>query len=215
MMKAEEFEGKTVEQAIEEASKYFQVSPEDLEVEVITHGSTGLFGIGAKKAKIRARLKSSRLLEKRAEEARRVLGEILEATGLALETDLQVQDELIKVEIGGEDREFLLLRHGTPLNALEYLVNKIVARRLGVGPKIVLDIEGFRQRQERKIKDIARRAAERAKKTRRPVELKPMPAHERRLVHLTLRHVSGVQTRSRGRGEGRRVVVYPESSRRR
>ncbi len=215
MMKTEEFEGKTVEQAIEEASKYFQVAPDDLEVEIITHGSTGLFGIGAKKAKIRARLKASRLLDKRAEEARRVLGEILEATGLVLDIDLKVQDEIIRAEISGEDREFLLLRHGTPLNALEYLVNKIVARRLGVGPKIVLDIEGFRERQERKLKDLARRAAERVKKTRRPVELKPMPAHERRLVHLTLRHVSGVQTRSRGRGEARRVVIYPESSRRR
>ncbi len=215
MMKTEEFEGKTVEQAIEEASKYFQVAPDDLEVEIITHGSTGLFGIGAKKAKIRARLKASRLLDKRAEEARRVLGEILEATGLVLDIDLKVQNEIIRAEISGEDREFLLLRHGTPLNALEYLVNKIVARRLGVGPKIVLDIEGFRERQERKLKDLARRAAERVKKTRRPVELKPMPAHERRLVHLTLRHVSGVQTRSRGRGEARRVVIYPESSRRR
>lgn len=215
MMKAEEFEGKTVEQAVEEASKHFQVAPEDLEVEIITHGSTGLFGIGAKKAKIRARVKPERVLERRATEARAVLREILDATGLILDLDLEIRDETIQVEISGEDKEFLLLRHGTPLNALEYLANKIVARRLGVGPKIVLDIEGFREKQERKIKELARRAAERAKKTRRPVELKPMPAHERRMVHLTLRHFPGVQTRSRGRGGSRRVVIYPEASRRR
>ncbi len=214
MMKTEEFEGKTVEQAIEEASKYFQVAPEDLEIEIITHGSTGLFGIGAKKARIKARLKPEKLLEQRANVAQKVLGGIFEAAGLALISKCQIKDETIQLELTGGDKKFLLLRRGAPLNALEYLVNKIVARQLGVGPKILIDIEGFRAEQERKIREMAKRAAERAKKTRRPVELKPMPSHERRLVHLTLRHFPGVQTRSRGKGETRRVVIYPEASRR-
>jgi spoIIIJ-associated protein len=215
MMKAEEFEGKTVDQAIEEASKYFQVAPEELEIEIITHGSTGIFGIGAKKAKIRARIKPEKFLERRATEARLVLTEILSAAGLNISVTLEPKEEIIRVKLSGEDKEFLLTRNGRPLNALEYLVNKIVARRLGIGPKIVLDINGFRARQERKVREIARRAAERARKTRRPVELKPMPAHARRLVHLTLRHFPGVQTKSRGQGEARRVVIYPEPSRRR
>ncbi len=214
MMKTEEFEGKSVEQAIEEASKYFRVAPEDLHIEVITHGSTGLFGIGAKKARIKARLKSEKLLEQRASLAQQILNEILAAAEFSLHINQRLENETIKFDITGKDKDLLLLRGAAPLNALEYLINKIVARRMGVGERIVLDIENFRARQEKKIKEIARRAAERAKKIRRPVELKPMPSHERRLVHIALRSFPGVQTRSRGRGDARRVIIYPESSRR-
>ncbi len=211
-MKAEEFEAKTVEQAIYKASKHFGVSPDDLEIEVITHGSTGLFGIGAKRAKIRAYLKPERILEKRAQEAVEILNEILKATGLELEIQANLRRNDVLIDICGEDSEFLLLRQGTPLDALEYLVNKIVARRLGVGPKIVLDVQGFRQRQEKRLREMARKAAERVRRTKRPMELKPMPAHERRLVHLFLRSFPGVYTRSRGRGDTRRVIIYPEAS---
>ncbi len=214
MMKAEEFEGKSVEEAIEEASRYFQAAPEDLEIEIITHGSTGLFGIGAKKARIRARLKIEKLLERRASLAQQVLNEILKAADFSLYTNQRLENETIKFDITGKDKDFLLSRGAAPLSALEYLINKIVARRMGVGPKIVLDIDNFRAKQEKRIKELARKAAERVKKTRRPVELKPMPSYERRLVHLALRGFSGIQTRSKGKGDARRVIIYPATSRR-
>ncbi len=218
MMKVEEFEGKNVDQAIEEACKFFDVTPQELDVEVITHGSTGLFGIGAKKARIKARVKEEALLKRRALEAEKVLEDLISATGFEINFRVRVENETILIDLSGKDRELLVSWGGSPLNALQYLINKIVARRLGVGPKIVLDIAGFRQEQEQRITQIAQRAAEKAKKTGRPVELRPMPPHERRLVHLSLRGVNGVETRSKGQGKNRRVVIYPKkvrSSRRR
>ncbi len=214
-MKAEEFEGKNIDQAIEEACKYFQVSPEELEIEIITHGSTGLFGIGAKKARIKARLKDEVLLAKRAQEAEKVLGEILSAAGLEVSFSLETKDQKVSIELAGQDTEYLTDKGGVPLNALQYLVNKIVARRLGVGPKIELDVEGFRARQEERLREMAKRLAEKAKKTGRPVELRPMPSHERRLIHLTLKDYPGVETKSKGQGEARRVVIYPQRRRNR
>ncbi len=213
MMKAEEFEGKNIDQAIEEACKHFQVSPEELEIEIITHGSTGLFGIGAKKARIRARLKDEVLLSRRAQEAEKVLRDLFSAAGLEIGFQIEIKDEKVLVELNGPDTQYLTEKGGLPLNALQYLVNKIVARRLGVGPKIELDIEGFRAQQEERLREMARRLAEKAKKTGRPVELRPMPSHERRLIHLTLKDYPGVETRSRGQGEGRRVVIYPQRRR--
>ncbi|NPA49527.1 MAG: hypothetical protein GXO20_06045 [Thermodesulfobacteria bacterium] len=212
-MKVEEFEGKNVDQAIEEACRHFNVSPEDLEIEIITHGSTGLFRIGAKKARIRASVKPEVLLRDRKEEAERVLRSFLEAAGLEIEFQGEIKDGKIQFELKGPDREYLLIRGGAPLNALQYLINKVVARRQGVGAKIVFDIEGFRAAREQKLRNMAKKAAQEAKKTRKPVELPPMPSSERRLVHLTLRNFSDIETRSKGQGENRRVVVYPRRRR--
>ncbi len=212
-MKAEEFEGKNVDQAIEAACRHFNVSPEDLEIEIITHGSTGLFRIGAKKARIRASVKPEVLLRTRKEEAERILKNFLGAAGLEVEFHGEIKDGKILFELKGPDKEYLLARGGAPLNALQYLVNKVVARRQGIGAKIIFDIEGFRKAREQKLIHMAQRAAQQAKKTRKPVELPPMPSHERRLIHLTLRNFPDVETRSKGQGETRRVVVYPRRRR--
>ncbi len=209
-MKAEEFEGKNIEQAIEAACRHFNVSMEDLEIEIITHGSTGLFGIGAKKARIRAALKPEVALKKRQQEAEQVLQTFLSAAGLEIKGTGKIQNEKIVFELSGPDKELLVEKGGAPLNALQYLVNKVVARRLGVGAKIVLDVEGFRANRENKLRSLAKRAAQKAQKTKRPVELPPMPSHERRLIHLTIKEIPGVETKSKGQGAERRVVVYPK-----
>ncbi len=212
-MKAEEFEGKNVDQAIEAACQHFKVSPEDLEIEIITHGSTGIFRIGAKKARIRASLKPEVLLRMRKEEAKKVLEAFLRAGGLEVECRGEIKDDKIYFELRGQDQEYLLSRGGAPLNALQYLVNKVVAKRQGVGAKIVLDVEGFRAARERKLISMAQKAAQRAKRERRPVELPPMSAQERRIIHLALRDLPEVETRSKGEGNKRRVVVYPRRGR--
>ncbi len=209
-MKAEEFEGKNVEQAIEAACRHFNVSVEDLKIEIITHGSTGLFGIGAKKARIRAALKPEVALKKRQEEAEKVLRALLAAAGFDILAEGRSEEEKILIELKGQDREYLLDKGGAPLNALQYLVNKIVARRLGVGPKIVIDVEGFRSAREKQLRSLARKTAQQVRKTGRPAELPPMPSQERRLIHLTVKEIPGVETKSKGQGANRRVVIYPK-----
>ncbi len=207
------FEAKSVDQAIEEACRVLGCLPEDLEIEILEHGSAGLFGLGAKKARIKARLKPEKLLSERANRAVMFLKELFLSGELKVEPQAEMAADHVKINLSGEDAALFTQNGGTALEALEFLVNKVVARRLGMGAKIVIDVSGFREQRERRLTRMAREAAEKAKKTRKPVALPPMKASERRVVHLALKDRSDVYTRSAGEGERRHVVVYPGSAR--
>ncbi len=208
-----EFEGKTVDQAIEAACEHFGASREDLEVEVVTYGSTGLFGLGGKKAKIKARLKPQRILTTRAEVAEEILRSILEKMNLDVDLFPEVNEETIHIEIKSPDAGLIIGQSGATLEALEYLVNKLTARRLGQGAKIILDVEGYRDRHIEALEELARKTAIQVKKTGKSITLKPMSARERRIIHLALKEEPQVKTKSIGSGERRRVVIFVEKGR--
>ncbi|RUM89453.1 MAG: hypothetical protein DSZ24_01195 [Thermodesulfatator sp.] len=203
------FEAKTVDQAIEEACRVMGCLPEDLEIEILEHGSSGLFGLGAKKARIKVRLKPEKILSERANRAVMFLKELFLSGELKLEPQAELAEDHVVINLTGEDREIFTQNGGAALEALEFLVNKVVARRLGIGPKIVVDTNGFRKEREKEIREMALKAAEKAKKSGKPVPLPPMSARERRLVHVALRGRKDVETRSAGKGERRHVVIHP------
>ncbi|HFC97131.1 MAG TPA: hypothetical protein ENJ40_01565 [Thermosulfurimonas dismutans] len=207
------FEAKSVDQAIEEACRVMGCLPEDLEVEILEHGSAGLFGLGAKKAKIKVRLKPEKILSERANRAIMFLKELFLSGELRIEPQVELAADHVVVNLAGEDSSIFTRNGGAAIEALEFLVNKVVARRLGVGPKIVVDVEGFRERREEELRRMALEAAEKAKRTGKPVALPPMSARERRLIHMTLRGRKDIQTRSAGQGERRHVVVHPAHER--
>ncbi|HIE32510.1 MAG TPA: hypothetical protein EYP81_00465 [Thermodesulfobacteriaceae bacterium] len=209
MMEEKIFEAKSVDQAIEEACRVLGCLPEDLEIEILEHGSSGLFGIGAKKAKIKVRMKPEKILSERANRAVMFLKELFLSGELKIEPQAQLEKDYVKINLEGKDAALFTANGGTALEALEFLTNKIVARRLGVGAKIVVDVNGFRENRERRLIKMAREAADKAKRTRKPVSLPPMNAKERRIVHLALKDRRDVHTRSAGEGERRHVVVYP------
>lgn len=209
MMEEKIFEAKSVDQAIEEACRVLGCLPEDLEIEILEHGSSGLFGIGAKKAKIKVRIKPEKILSERANRAVMFLKELFLSGELKIEPQAQLEKDYVKINLEGKDAALFTANGGTALEALEFLTNKIVARRLGVGAKIVVDVNGFRENRERRLIKMAREAADKAKRTRKPVSLPPMNAKERRIVHLALKDRRDVHTRSAGEGERRHVVVYP------
>ncbi len=208
------FEAKSVDQAIEEACRVMGCLPEDLEIEILEHGSSGIFGIGAKKAKIKVRIKPEKLLSERANRAVMFLKEFFLSGELKVEPEVELQKDHVRINLKGEDAQLFTANGGAAIEALEFLVNKIVARRLGVGAKIVLDVDGFREERQKKLVRMARDAAEKARKTRRPVSLPPMNARERRIVHMALRGRRDVHTKSVGEGERRHVVIYPDGNRR-
>jgi spoIIIJ-associated protein len=131
-------------------------------------------------------------------------------TGLGLELSVKARDTetSIEVDIEGADRELLIDRRGEALNALQYLLNRIVYRGRG-GKKIHLDSGGYRRDREDEIVEIARRAAEAAKSRGKEQLLSPLNPYERRLVHLALAEIDGVTTRSVGDGFLKRVAVVP------
>jgi len=109
--------------------------------------------------------------------------------------------------VDGDSMGALIGRRGETLQAFQFITQLLVNRRLGHWTRVLLDIEGYRSRRERYLKDTALRAAEKAMRYRDAQELDPMIPSERRIVHLTLADHESVTTHSVGEGDNRRVIV--------
>ncbi len=227
-MKSVETEGKTIEEAIAKACEKLNAPPEELEIDILANGSAGFLGlVGARKAQIRATLKKeSATSPKRgvedgssishlsgdftAERGKRTLEDLLRLLELDASIDLQEDSEHILLNIKGDGSGLLIGRKGQTLDALEYLVNKIVQRDAPRGKRIIVDTENYRSRREESLIHLAQRLGERAKKLGRPVTISPMSAHDRRIIHLALQNDQSLRTRSTGGGLYRRLVITPE-----
>jgi spoIIIJ-associated protein len=116
----------------------------------------------------------------------------------------------VRVEIHGNDLSILIGRQAETLNALQYIASLIVAKEMGQPVTLVLDVEGYRQRREQQIRQLARRMAEQAINTQRRQVLEPMPANERRIIHIELRDNPLVSTESIGEDPHRKVTINPK-----
>jgi len=112
--------------------------------------------------------------------------------------------------VEGEDLGILIGRRGQTLSCLQYLVRLIVGHRMQVWQPIIIDIEGYKQRRYEALQALAQRMAELVKVRETPFTLEPMPAYERRIIHLALTEHPDVTTQSIGEGEARKVVILPK-----
>jgi len=117
---------------------------------------------------------------------------------------------VILVEISGPDLGILIGRHAEILNSLQYLVNQMVSRKAERWVQVVVDVEGYRARREHQLRQLARRMADQVIKTGRRQSLEPMPASDRRIVHLELRDHPEVVTQSVGEEPARKVTIIPK-----
>jgi spoIIIJ-associated protein len=115
----------------------------------------------------------------------------------------------LQVNIIGDDLGVLIGRRGETLRDLQFLTRLIVSRKVGEWPNVVVDVEGYKARRAEALESLARRMADRVRATKQPVVLEPMPAYERRIVHMTLRDDQAVYTESTGEGESRKVQILP------
>ncbi len=113
------------------------------------------------------------------------------------------------LDISGRDLGLLIGRRGENLGQLQYLVTLLVNRRLPGFNRVILDVEGYRLRREESLIGLAERVARQVARSRRPVALDPMPANERRVIHMVLRPHPDVSTESHGEGTMRRITVLP------
>ena len=116
--------------------------------------------------------------------------------------------ELI-LDITGDDLAVLIGRHGRTLDALQFLISVITVRIIGFRYPIVVDVEGYKNRQRQKLESLARSSAKKAATTHRSVKLRPMTPYERRIIHVALRDDDRVDTASEGEGSDRHVVIVP------
>ncbi|MGI9254956.1 MAG: protein jag, partial [Thermomicrobiales bacterium] len=115
----------------------------------------------------------------------------------------------IFIDILGQDLGMLIGRRGEHLAQIQYLVNLLCNRRVNDWTRVVVDVEGYRTRREESLVGLAERVSRQVSRSRRPIQLEPMPPNERRIVHLTLRDHPDVATESTGEGAMRRITVLP------
>ena len=204
-----EFEGKTTEEAIEQASAHFQLPPESLDIEIVSVGSPGLFGLGGRKARVRV----ARRDESDADmlpRARELLEQLLELMGenAKVEGHLDEEDRL-SLSIDTEDAGLLIGKQGQTLEALQYLLTKMMAKKARRKVRVFIDIESYRARHQEALTQLALKSGEKAKKTGKPITLNLMNPHDRRIIHLALQGDKELKTMSRGEGLYKKVVVYP------
>lgn len=300
-MKVLEIEGKTIDEAIDKACREFDVPREKLNIEILSEGSSGFFGlVGTKKAKIKASLLSLDMSfelpkekKERAPEATAApkpqeprehkeqreqnpprdnrapreqrdhrppreqrdsrpprehreprearpprehreaqtpreprpqpVASSPEALAAAKETllailalmkieaQVTVEDtpEAISLTLQGADEGLLIGKRGQTLDALQYVVNKILSKQGRENKQVIVDTEDYRKKREEALVSLAEKVSQKVRKTKKPVTLGNMTARERRIIHLTLQSDDSVVTMSRGEGHNRKIIVRP------
>ena len=140
-----------------------------------------------------------------------ILEELMRHIGFAVKVDVETGDtsrlNVVADPDGREALGSLIGRKGERLSALQHLVNLMLSRRMGEWTRVLVDVEDYRGRRERQLRDLATRAAARVEETGKMIQLEPMPALERRWIHLALRDHPQVATQSIGEEPNRRIVV--------
>jgi spoIIIJ-associated protein len=204
-----EFEGKTTEEAIEQACAHFQRPPESLDIEIISVGSPGLFGLGGRKARVRVSLRGETDADM-LPQAQELLEQLLELMGEKAKVEGRVdEEERLNLSIDAEDAGLLIGKQGQTLEALQYILTKMIAKKARRKVRVFIDIESYRVRHQASLTQLALKSGEKAKKSGRPITLNPMNPHDRRIIHLALQGDKEIKTMSRGEGLYKKVVVYP------
>jgi spoIIIJ-associated protein len=233
-----EAEGDTIDEAIANALKILGVERDRVAIDILSEARKGVLGIGAKKARVRASLRN-RAVEGDEEEIRgqeavreptvspaevtqagergkQALGEILRLMGLNAAVAVKRGDvpEEVILEIEGDYGGLLIGRGGQTLEALQYLVTRIVSGTRGrEGVQIEVDTESYRERRKKGLQDMALRLGEKAKRQRRTVTVDPLSAADRRVVEAALQDDPWLTTKSIGTGAYRRLLIIPEGDR--
>lgn len=153
--------------------------------------------------------RSAPLSDEAAEEAKNVLLDLLDLIGMDTDVEIQRNNSSLILSVIGEDLGLLIGRRGDTLTSLQFVLNLILAKRLKRWARVIVDVEGYRQRREQTLSGLAKRVAFRVQQSGQPVALEAMPASERRIIHMALADDPGIETGSIGEGDHRKVVISP------
>ena len=258
-----EFEGKNIDQALARASDELKTPVERLEYDVVSYGSSGIFGlVGAKKARIRvksgdvhgitrdakeqardlvkdafqldedayeeddandggdpdgpesAQSLPSEEMEKAMARGREALQRLVDFITEGSKIDIETIGQRIVYKVEGGNSGMLIGKRGQTLEAIQYLVEKIVNKQNEQRVRVLVDVEGYLQIRKSNLQKLATKMAEKAQKTKKPVTIGQMNAYDRRTVHLYLKNNSSVRTQSVGEGYYRKLIIFPKKSRR-
>lgn len=223
-----ESSGRSADDALARALKELGVDRDQVEMEILAEGSRGLLGLGAEQARVRVTViehvespwkeqlgegpgeDGAGVAEIAAEALRDLLRQMgIEAKVFVREAFEDKASSMV-LDVEGDDLGILIGRQGETLRDLQYITRLIVSRKAQRWVNVFVDVGGYKRRRERVLTELAQRMAERVIAESRPITLEPMPAHERRIVHLALLDHDLVTTESTGEGERRKVVILPK-----
>jgi spoIIIJ-associated protein len=187
--------------------------------QVISEGERGLLGVGFAPARVIATVEANGVSDgssaavdesELAATVRELLERIVREIGIHARLTIEEDDESVTAAFSGRDLGLLIGKHGQTIDAIQYLANAIVYRgQMGERKAIVVDAAGYRERRKASLDALAVRSADRALSSGEPVELEPMTAVERKVVHVRLKDYPGVVTESEGTEPNRYVVIKP------
>ena len=207
-----EVTGRSVEEAIEIALEQLGAERDQVEIDVISPGKGGILGFGAEPARVSVLLTTppSSLLPL----AKLTVDNLLRTMRVSATSTVRVQEAgpegIVELDIEGQDAGLLIGRRGETIRALQFIANLLIGQR--VEGRVILDVEGYRERRYVSLRTLALRVAERVHDTGRFITLEPMAANERRVIHMALAENDRVTTESTGVGDGRKITIHPRRS---
>jgi spoIIIJ-associated protein len=231
-----EFEGKNIELAVKKACSKLKIDKEKIKYKVISYGSTGIFGLaGRKKAKIKVSLpeekkpkenkidnkednrtfsenEENKFEENTIQIGKEVLQKIIDS--ITEDAKIEIDDKSKKkvFNVIGGNSALLIGKRGKTLEAIQLIVEKAINKNKEKRSRILVDIEGYMEKRNSYLKSLAKRLAEKCKRFGKPVSLGDMNAHDRRIIHITLKNDKEVNTSSRGEGLLRKIMIFPKKS---
>ena len=240
MTSYKEFEGKNIEQAVKKACSKLKIDKEKIRYKVISYGSTGIFGLaGRKKAKINVSVpevkkaaekkpeykiankedgrayyenKENELRGNNVQSGKDVLQKIIDS--ITEDAKIKIDERTNKTifNVIGGNPALLIGKRGKTLEAIQLIVEKVINKKNEKRSRTLVDIEGYMEKRNSYLKSLAKRLADKCKRFGKPMSIGEMNAHDRRIIHITLKSDKEVSTISKGEGILRKIVIFPKKS---
>ena len=205
-MEFKEFTGKTVDDALTNATVSLGVTSDQIKYEVVEEGSAGFLGIGSKDALIKVVISSE---EDPKEVAKTFLDGVFEAMQLEVNLSMEFdeEDKTLSIDLAGPEMGVLIGKRGQTLDSLQYLTNLAVNRSAENYTRVKIDTEDYRRRRKETLENLAKNMASKVKRSKKAVTLEAMNPYERRIIHSALQNDNNVITHSEGEEPYRYVVI--------
>ena len=200
------FSAKTVDLALKAAAESLGIEADKVKYEVVEEGKKSLFS--SKDAVIRV------ISGGKAARVKTFVEDIIKNFPLeGVEVEVVEDEQILKIEISGEEASYLIGRRGDTLNSLQYLVGLVANNGEEKYSRITLNINGYREKREKTLESLAKRLSSQVLRSGRSTTLEPMAPYERRIIHATVQNIEGVSSTSVGEEPNRKVVISSDNPR--
>lgn len=200
------YQGKTPDEAIATALSKLGVTQDEVNIEILETGSKGIFGIGAKAAKVAIKVKYDPV-----KIADKFLKTVCETMKVNVEVKLELKEKKLFIELEGEDSSVFIGKRGQTLDSIQYLTNLVVNKGEDAFVNVHIDTNGYRQKRRKTLERLAYSLSKKARTTKKKVLLEPMSSSERRIIHFALQNDKYVYTSSEGNEPYRKVAIIPKT----